>query len=109
MDAEVFVPLIIFTFLFLSLKTFLGYRQAKLEHGQRTAAGEGSLRTSELKAIIREAVEEANAPLLARLEALEGQVDTTPRQLPPAEDLWDAVPDLPSAKPVPAGRAPLAR
>lgn len=109
MDADIFVPLIIFTFLFLSLKTFLGYRQAKLEHSPRTAEGEGSLRTSELKALIREAVEEANEPLLARLEALEDREGPTSRLLPPAEDLWDEVADMPSANPVPVLRAPLAR
>lgn len=39
-----------------------------------------STTTSELKAVVRQAIEEANAPLLARIDRLEQEV----KQLPPA-------------------------
>lgn len=83
---EILVPLIIFSFIFLMVNTFVGYFKWKKEHESRThgTGEESGLRTSELKALLREAVEEANAPLIERIEALEAELaeQHRPRLLP---------------------------
>jgi hypothetical protein len=68
MEEEIIIPLIIFSFIALVIKMSLDYAKWRRTHDRPSEQG---LRTSELKALIREAVEEANAPLVARLEALE--------------------------------------
>lgn len=72
---------IIFGFVALIVKMGLEHDRQKLE--ARQGAGEGSLKTSELKALLREAVAEANAPLVERLERLEDRLGAP--ELPEAE------------------------
>ena len=82
MPAEaVFVVFIVFGFGFLTIKTLVSYAKWR---GQRNAIKEGSLRTSELKQIVRDAVDEANAPLHQRIDRLEGLLEEQqrPRLLP---------------------------
>lgn len=63
---EILIPLFVFSFVYLTIKLILDHKKHRL------AAGEGrSLGTSELKAMIREAVTEATAPLVERIDALE--------------------------------------
>ena len=73
MDADIFIPLIIFAFIFMTLRMILLHRRETLARkleARAPVSESGSLRTSELKALIREAVEEAVAHarvVLARL------------------------------------------
>ncbi len=76
---DILIPLFAFSFVYLTIKMILDYKKSKLN--QSSGAGDRSLEMSELKALIREAVEEAQEPLFARLEALE---ERRP-ELPPAE------------------------
>ena len=61
---------IIFGFVIVIVKMAMDHEKEKLRLKAGTRS-DNSLRESELKALIREAVEEANAPLLARVERLE--------------------------------------
>ncbi len=92
MDEDIFIPLIFFTFVFLTIRMILAHNREKtarkLEAHSRTSEG-GSLRTSELKALIREAVEEANEPLMERVEALEARLGDAPRLLTDGEALLE--------------------
>lgn len=76
---EILIPLFAFSFIYLTIKMILDYKKSKLN--QSSGEADRSLEMSELKALIREAVEEAQEPLFARLEALEGRRP----ELPPAE------------------------
>jgi hypothetical protein len=71
-------------------------------------AGDGTeLRVSELQGLIDEAVAEATAPLVARIETLEAIVtDDEPTARPRLANALDALPDDEDlgAKPVDAGR-----
>ena len=78
MDEDIAIPAIVFSFILAFAWMVLGYFKSKHKLGP---SGESSLRTSELKVLMREAVEEANAPLVARIEALEDRLDTP--ALPP--------------------------
>lgn len=69
----VLILAIIFGFVGFIVKMGLDHKNAMLmQHG---GGGENSLPVSELKALIREAVDEAMEPLEERLEALETRVD----------------------------------
>jgi hypothetical protein len=69
----VLILAIIFGFVGFIVKMGLDHKNARLmQHG---GGGENSLRVSELQGLIREAVEEATAPLEERQEALETRVD----------------------------------
>lgn len=85
MPAEaVFIVFIVFGFGFLTIKTLVSYAKWR---GERKAVKEGSLRTSELKQLMREAVDEANAPLHQRIDRLEGLLEEQHRpRLLPLED-----------------------
>ncbi len=76
---NILIPLFVFSFIYLTIKMILDYNKSKME--RTSAEANRSLAMGELKTLIREAVEEAQAPLLARLEALEGRRP----ELPPAE------------------------
>lgn len=69
----VLVILIVFSFVTIMVKMNLDYKRSKLLHQE--GGEDNSLRMSELKALIQEAVEEVAAPLHERLEALETRVD----------------------------------
>ncbi|WP_457652081.1 hypothetical protein [Rhodocaloribacter sp.] len=75
---DILIPLFAFSFVYLTIKMILDYKKSKLN--RLSGEGDRSLEMSELKALIREAVEEAQEPLFARLEALE---ERRP-ELPPA-------------------------
>src|SRR5690606_11814 len=92
MDPGILVPLIVFSFIFLTIRMILAHNREKaarkLEAQARTSEG-GSLRTSELKALVREAVEEANAPLVDRIEAIEHRLEAQEHsRLLPVESEW---------------------
>ncbi len=83
----------------LIVKWSLDYSRWKKQYDRGDSPG-NSLGTSEFKALIREAVEEANEPLLDRLETLEARLDTVPRQAP----LLDEPLDVYEAEAMPAAR-----
>ena len=84
MPEEVLIVFIVFGSIVLTIRTFVSYFKWKNEN--KGAGKEGSLRTSELKALIREAVEEANVPLHRRIDELEEMLDEQQRpRLMPAE------------------------
>ncbi len=60
----VFVILIVFSSILLLTKMNLDFKRSKLMSG----SANGSLRTSEIKELIREAVDEAIQPILDKLE-----------------------------------------
>ncbi len=74
MDEDIAIPLIVFTFLFSMTFLVVNYLKYRVQHQKGDTTEDNSLRMSELKEVMREAVYEANAPLLARLEMLEDQV-----------------------------------
>ena len=76
-----FVPVFIVAIVFGSALTFVKMivEYKKHQDKQLPAGGnEGALRTSELEAIIRRAVEDAIEPLQERLDALDGRLLTEP-------------------------------
>ncbi len=93
MEEEVIVTLIVFSALLIFMKMILDYRRDKLQIRNARQEGEGrSLGTSELQGLIREAVEEANAPLLEQISLLEAQLRSLkrPKELPSRQkDLLD--------------------
>lgn len=103
MDEDIIVPLIVFSFIFAMVSLIMAQVRWSARHKLETEGKEGtSLGTSELKALMREAVEEANEPLLARIEHLEQELAEAPRQLPAAEKRLGEMMDAPA--PVPAKR-----
>ena len=76
------IPIVFFTIIALIVKWSLDYSKWKLQHDSGGPPADSSLRTSELKALIREAVEEANEPLAQRLDALEARLDAPTRHAP---------------------------
>ena len=89
MDEDIAIPLIIFSFFFAFTWMILNYRKWKHMHKQQVQQGsDNSMGLSELKEIMREAVEEANEPLLERIEALEAELRRTdaPRLMPAQRD-----------------------
>lgn len=81
----ILATLIVFGFAAFIVKMGIDYSKWKRQH----ASGEGatSMRTSELQELVREAVEEANAPLRERLDALQQQLEEqrTPSLMSPSE------------------------
>ena len=70
------IPIAAFVAATLIVKWSLEYSKWKRQFEQGRAPADNSLGTSELKTLIREAMEEANAPLVERIEALEAHRDT---------------------------------
>ena len=89
MDEDIIIPIIVFSFIlslvWMILNHFRWRQKQKLE---ATKASGNSLRTSELKDIMREAVVEATMPLADRIDALEAQLrrSDTPRLMPAQRD-----------------------
>ncbi len=75
---EVFILITIFSFVALVIKMGFDYGKWKKMHDRGDTLSEGradrSLGVSELKFLIQDAVQEANQPLLERIEHLEGQL-----------------------------------
>ena len=88
---NILIPLFVFTFIYLTIKMFLDHKKATRSRGGGEA--ERSLEMNELKTLIREAVQEAQVPLLDRIEALEGRF----RELPSheASPVAEALPPKP--------------
>ena len=87
------IPIVFFSIIALIVKWGLDHSKWKIEHQSRAASTDNSLGTSELRALIHEAVEEANAPLTERVEALEARLDTPVRHAPLLDaplDVYDA-------------------
>ena len=108
MDEEIFIPIIIFSFILALVWMIISYSKWKIQHKQQTGQGtDNSLGLSELKAMMREAVEEANEPLLERIETLEEELRRaeTPRLMPAQRDeLLDEVNQAPVEQAQPAAR-----
>jgi len=78
--------LIVFSFVLILAGMIFNYFKWKLKHKMQDREA-GSLRTSELKEMMREAVVEANAPLLDRIDMLEARMeDLAVPRLGPAEE-----------------------
>ena len=91
--AAIIIPLAGICFVLLIVKMSIDHSKWKQLHRDMPAgereAGEGkSLAVSELKALIQEAVEEANTPLASRLDQLEERLASR-LALPPAEEVED--------------------
>ena len=89
MDEDIMIPLIAFSFFFAMTWLILNYRKWKyLQRNQERQGSDNSLGLSELKDVMRQAVEEANEPLLERIEALEEELRRTdaPRLRPAQRD-----------------------
>lgn len=75
---DVLILVTIFSFIALVIKMAFDYGKWKKLHDMGDALPDGktdkSLGVSELKFLIRDAVQEANQPLLERIEYLEGQL-----------------------------------
>lgn len=75
---DILVPLIVFGFIALVVKMALDFAKWKKVHdaGNELANGKAdrSLGASELRMLIHEAVQDANQPLLERIEELENHV-----------------------------------
>ncbi len=82
MNFAILIPIVLFSIIALIVKWSLDHSKWKIQHRSGGASTDNSLRTSELRALIREAVEEANAPLTERVEALEARLDTPARHTP---------------------------
>ena len=82
MDEEIIIPIIIFSFILSLVWMILNYRKWRFQQKQETErAASNSLGTSELKDLMRQAVLEANMPLVERIETLEAELRqaTAPR------------------------------
>jgi hypothetical protein len=89
MDEDILIPIIVFSFVLSLIWMILSYSKWRFQQKQEMQRAAGaSLGTSELKALMREAVEEASAPLAERLEALEAEVRqaSKPRLMPAQKD-----------------------
>ncbi len=60
------------------IKLSMDHKRAKMEIERRASSSPDSLTTSELRDLIREAVEEASLPLRERIERLEDQHGASP-------------------------------
>lgn len=76
---EEIVPIVIvlsfLMFVFTVIKTTQQYKLKKLDHESGRSSSDTSLTTSELEELIRDAVDEATAPMKAKLEAVKARLD----------------------------------
>ena len=89
MDEDIVIPLIVFSFILSLIWMILSHSKWKYKQQQEIArASDNSLRTSELKELMREAVEEATEPLTMQIQALEAQLRElkVPRLMPARND-----------------------
>jgi len=87
MDEDIFIPIIVFSFI-LSL-VWMILNHSKWKHKQREQRASGnSLGTSELKDMMRQAVIEANMPLVERIAVMEAELRqaNAPRLRPAQHD-----------------------
>ena len=88
----IFVPLIVFSFVALIVKMALDYNKWKKMHeGGHVATLDGGedkrMGVGELRTLIQEAVESANAPLMERISFLEDQLRDEKGLLVKSEEL----------------------
>ena len=102
MDLVFLVPVAFFATIAFIVKWSLEYSRWKRQYDQGDAPVGNSLGIGELRALIREAVEEANEPLLDRVEALEERLDTLaqPRLTTTHASLLNDLPEAAEAVPV---------
>jgi len=83
----VLIILIVFSFVAVIVKVALDHESEKKRLSQGQAA-DSSLKMSELKSLIREAIEEANEPIADRLSSLENRLEgkDAANLLPPAQE-----------------------
>ena len=89
MDEDIVIPFLIMSFFFAMTWLILNYRKWKyLQRNKERSESDNSMGLSELKDVMREAVEEANEPLLERIEALEAELRRAdaPRLMPAQRD-----------------------
>ncbi len=93
MTPAILIPLMIFTFVFLIVKMGIDHSKEKaiLRYGRPE---ENSLKMSELSDLLRETVEEANRPLINRLQALENRLDQLDRKTLSQSRLLDDLPEV---------------
>ena len=96
------IPLVFFATVLLIVRWSLEHHKRRVRHRQDAESAGSSLGSSELKDLIREAVEEANEPLFDRVEALEARLDRLlePRHTPLLDEALDAY----DTEPTPAAR-----
>lgn len=86
----VFIFSVAFVLPLTLIKMTLDYKKAKVQ-ARTGGEGEGSVVTAgELRGLVREAVEEANAPLLARIDELEVRMLPVARGGGREDDAYDA-------------------
>lgn len=98
---DILVPLIVFGFIALIVKMALDFaRWKKMHSGGALAEGkaDNSLGTTELKMLIQEAVQNANQPLLDRIEHLEGELIQERANLPESTPLKQLTEPAPGAR-----------
>ena len=76
---EIFVPLFFFFFVLAMTKMIIGYKREK-RRAEMPQPVDNSLRLSELRTMIQEAVREGNADLEARIKMLEQDRDAALRE-----------------------------
>ena len=85
------ISLAFFATILLIVRWSFEHHKWRVRHRQDAESAGSSLGTSELKTLIRDAVEEANEPLLDRVEALEARLDllVEPRHTPLLDEALD--------------------
>ena len=86
----ILIPITLFVVIAFIVKWALDHDKWKKEFEQGGSGADNSLRVSELKAMIQEAVDEANAPLVARIETLEAHLDAPAALLDVPLDEYEA-------------------
>lgn len=88
MDEDFFIPIIVFSFILSLVWMILNFSKWRYTQKQETARAAGnSLGTSELKDLMRQAVLEANMPLVERIETLEAELrQAKPRLMAAQQD-----------------------
>ena len=108
MEEEIVMLVIFFSSILMLVWMILNYRKWKLTHAPKRGKSEdNSLGLSELKELMREAVEEGTEPLLERIEALEEELRRveTPRLMPAQrDDMLEELNQAPAKQTEPAER-----
>jgi len=86
----ILIPITFFIIIAFIVHRGLEHSKWKKEFERGGSGADNSLRVSELQVMIQEAVDEANTPLLARLEALETRLDAPPSLLDGSLDEYEA-------------------
>ncbi len=75
MDEDIFIPILVFSFILSLVWMILNHSKWKHKQREETQRASGnSLGTSELKDMMRQAVIEANRPLVERIAVLEAEL-----------------------------------